>query len=72
MSVPANFNGIPATDFGDTALLLIDHQSGLFQGVAGMPMTALRANVIALAKAATLSGMPVIVAASVPQGLGGR
>jgi len=72
MSTPANFNGkLPTIDIGDTAMLLIDHQSGLFQTVADMPMTTLRANVTALAKAATLTGMPVITTASVPQGPNG-
>ncbi len=32
MSTPANFNGArPVIDVNDTAMLLIDHQSGLFQ-----------------------------------------
>ncbi|CAB3843637.1 hypothetical protein LMG26858_01332 [Achromobacter anxifer] len=43
MSVPANFNGQrPVIDPNDAAMLLIDHQSGLFQTVADMPMTELR------------------------------
>ncbi len=34
MSTPANFNGSrPVIDVNDTAMLLIDHQSGLFQTV---------------------------------------
>jgi nicotinamidase-related amidase len=72
MSTPANFNGkIPVIDVNDAAMLLIDHQSGLFQTVADMPMTTLRSHAIALAKAATLSKMPVITTASVPQGPNG-
>lgn len=72
MSSPANFNGkIPTIDVADSAMLLIDHQSGLFQTVGDMPMTTLRANATALAKAATLAKIPVITTASVPQGPNG-
>ena len=43
MSTPANFNGArPVIDVNDTAMLLIDHQSGLFQTVQDMPFTTLR------------------------------
>jgi len=52
-------------------MLLIDHQSGLFQTVADMPMTTLRNHAAALARMATLSKMPVITTASVPQGPNG-
>jgi nicotinamidase-related amidase len=52
----ANFNGQrPVIDPGDAVLLLIDHQSGLFQTVKDMEMTVLRANVTTLAKVATLA-----------------
>ncbi|EHP42078.1 isochorismatase hydrolase [Cupriavidus basilensis OR16] len=72
MSTPANFNGQrPVIDPSDTAMLLIDHQSGLFQTVGDMPMTELRARAAALAKMATLSKLPVITTASVPQGPNG-
>lgn len=72
MSSPANFNGhIPTINASDAAMLLIDHQSGLFQTVADMPMTTLRANATALARAATLAKIPVITTASVPQGPNG-
>ena len=55
----------------DAVMLLIDHQSGLFQTVKDMEMTVLRANVVTLAKVATLAKMPVITTASVPQGPNG-
>ena len=55
-------------DPDDAAMLLIDHQSGLFQTVGDMPMPELRARAAALASMATLSKMPVITTASVPQG----
>jgi len=55
MSTPANFNGArPAIDVDDAVMLLIDHQSGLFQTVGDMPMPELRARAAALAKIATL------------------
>ena len=72
MSQPANFNGArPVIDPDDAVMLLIDHQSGLFQTVADMPMPALRNHATALAKMATLTKMPVITTASVPQGPNG-
>ncbi|WP_025600302.1 hydrolase [Burkholderia sp. WSM2230] len=72
MSVPANFNGQPPfIDPNDTAMLLIDHQSGLFQTVKDMEMTVLRKHATALARMATLCKMPVITTASVPQGPNG-
>lgn len=68
----ANFNGArPVIDPDDAVMLLIDHQSGLFQTVNDMPMPKLRAHAAALAKMATLAGIPVITTASVPQGPNG-
>ena len=68
----ANFNGqTPVIDPDDAVLLLIDHQSGLFQTVKDMEMTVLRANATTLAKVATLAKIPVITSASVPQGPNG-
>lgn len=68
----ANFNGqVPRIDPDNAAMLLIDHQSGLFQTVKDMPMTELRANAITLAKVASLAKIPVITTASVPQGPNG-
>ncbi|MBO9678624.1 MAG: isochorismatase family protein [Acidovorax sp.] len=72
MTAPANFHGIrPVIRPDDAALLLIDHQSGLFQTVKDMPMAELRAHAATLAKVATLAQMPVITTASVPQGPNG-
>jgi nicotinamidase-related amidase len=71
-AAPANFNGQkPMIDVSDTAMLLIDHQSGLFQTVKDMPVPTLRANVTTLAKIATLAKIPVVTSASVPQGPNG-
>ncbi len=55
----------------NTMMLLIDHQSSLFQLVKDVPIPDLRRNAIALAKAATLMKMPVITSASVPDGPNG-
>ncbi|NBM54484.1 isochorismatase family protein [Proteus sp. G2669] len=72
MSTPANFNGQrPVINPEDAVMLLIDHQSGLFQTVGDMPMTELRARASVLAKIATLANIPVITTASVPQGPNG-
>lgn len=72
MSTPANFNGQrPVIDPTDSAMLLIDHQSGLFQTVGDMPMPELRQRAAALAKIASLTNIPVITTASVPQGPNG-
>ncbi|WP_322026338.1 hydrolase [Burkholderia sp. BCC1977] len=72
MSIPANFKGQrPVIDPNDSTMLLIDHQSGLFQTVKDMEMTVLRSHAIALAKMATLCKIPVITTASVPQGPNG-
>ena len=72
MSTPANFNGQrPVIDPADSVMLLIDHQSGLFQTVGDMPMPELRQRAAALAKIASLANIPVITTASVPQGPNG-
>jgi nicotinamidase-related amidase len=75
MSTPtniANFNGKkPIIDPDDAVMLLIDHQSGLFQTVGDMPMPALRNHATALARMASLCKIPVITTASVPQGPNG-
>src|SRR6266571_7514157 len=55
----------------DAVMLLIDHQSGLFNLVKDIPVPDLRRNVIALAKVATLLKIPVITTASVPDGPNG-
>src|SRR5215475_1559019 len=55
----------------DVVFLLLDHQSGLFQNVKDISVAELRANTTALAKLATLCGIPVITTASVPDGPNG-
>src|SRR5207302_5782247 len=51
----------------NAALLLIDHQVGLFTGVRDIPIGELKHNVIALARAARFSGVPTIVTATSPE-----
>ncbi len=58
-------------DPNDAVMLLIDHQSGLFQLVADMDMPTLRNNVSALAKVAHLGKIPTFTTASVPDGPNG-
>lgn len=55
----------------DVVMLLIDHQSGLFNLVKDMSVSQLRNNIIALAKVATMLKIPVITTASVPEGPNG-
>jgi nicotinamidase-related amidase len=58
-------------DTSDSVLLLLDHQAGLFQTVKDVPLIDLRANVVMLAKLATLLKIPVITTASEPNGPNG-
>jgi nicotinamidase-related amidase len=55
----------------DAALLLLDHQTGLFQTVKDVTVAELRANVMALVRIATLLRLPVVTTASVPEGPNG-
>jgi nicotinamidase-related amidase len=55
----------------DAVMLLIDHQSGLFQLVEDMDILTLRHNVTALAKVARLAKIPTFTTASVPDGPNG-
>ena len=55
----------------DLVILLLDHQSGLFQNVKDISVAELRSNTSALAKLATLLNIPVITTASVPDGPNG-
>ncbi|PVZ88039.1 isochorismatase [Serratia sp. S1B] len=55
----------------NTVLLLVDHQIGLFTGVRDIPVADLKHNVVALAKAAKAMGIPVIITATMPDGLWG-
>lgn len=58
-------------DPDDAVMLLIDHQSGLFQLVRDMEQPVLRNHAIALAKVAHLAKLPTFTTASVPDGPNG-
>lgn len=58
-------------DPNDTVVLLLDHQTGLFQTVMDVPIRELRANTVALAKIAGQAKMPIIYTASEPGGPNG-
>jgi nicotinamidase-related amidase len=58
-------------DPNDAVMLLIDHQSGLFQLVKDIELQELRANVTALAKVSHLAKIPTFTTASVPDGPNG-
>src|SRR6266705_1468361 len=51
----------------NAALLLIDHQVGLFTGVRYIPVAELKHNVVALAKAVRVLGVPIVVTATSPE-----
>jgi len=58
-------------DPNDAVMLLIDHQSGLFQLVRDIDQPTLRAHATALAKVARLAKVPTFTTASVPDGPNG-
>jgi nicotinamidase-related amidase len=58
-------------DPNDTVVLLLDHQTGLFQTVKDVPLRDLRANTIGLTKIADLAKVPIIYTASEPNGSNG-
>jgi len=58
-------------DANDAILLLLDHQTGLFQTVKDVPLPELRNNAVTLAKIAQLAGVPIITTASEPNGSNG-
>jgi nicotinamidase-related amidase len=70
-SVLPTGGGAALLDPSDTVILLLDHQSGLFQTVKDIPVAELRANVVMLAKLATLMKIPVVTTASEPGGPNG-
>jgi nicotinamidase-related amidase len=58
-------------DPNDTVVLLLDHQTGLFQTVKDIPVQDLRNNTVALAKIAEHVKAPIITTASEPNGPNG-
>jgi len=70
-SVLPSGGGQALIDPSDTVLLLLDHQTGLFQTVKDIGITELRNNTVLLAKLATMFNIPVITTASEPNGPNG-
>jgi nicotinamidase-related amidase len=70
-SVTHSGGGEALIDPSDTLILLLDHQSGLFQTVKDIPVADLRRNVEMIAKLAALLNIPVITTASQPTGPNG-
>jgi nicotinamidase-related amidase len=58
-------------DPASAVLLMLDHQTGLFQTVGDIPIQELRTNATVLAKGAVLAKVPVITTASEPNGPNG-
>lgn len=70
-SVLPTGGGQALLDTSDTVILLLDHQSGLFQSVKDIDVADLRRNVVMLARLATILKIPVITTASEPNGPNG-
>jgi nicotinamidase-related amidase len=70
-SVLSTGGGKALIDPADALILLLDHQTGLFQTVKDIGVMELRANTIALAKLGALLKLPVITTSSVPDGPNG-
>jgi hypothetical protein len=58
-------------DPADTVVMLLDHQTGLFQTVKDIAVRDLRANTVVLAKVAELGKAPIFTTASEPNGTNG-
>ncbi len=70
-SVLPSGGGQALIDASDVAILLLDHQAGLFQTVKDINVAELRANTTMLTKLAALMKIPVITTASEPDGPNG-
>ena len=70
-SVLSTGGGATLLDPADTLVLLLDHQSGLFQTVKDIAVADLRRNVEMIAKLCSLLQIPVITTASEPAGSNG-
>src|SRR6185369_2506573 len=70
-SVLPTGGGKALLDTSDAVILLLDHQTGLFQTVKDIGVAELRSNTVMLAKLATLLKIPVITTASEPNGPNG-
>jgi len=70
-SALATGGGAALLDPADTLVLLLDHQSGLFQTVKDIAVADLRRNVETIARLCALLKIPVITTASEPAGSNG-
>jgi nicotinamidase-related amidase len=70
-SILPSGGGAMLLDPADTVVLLLDHQSGLFQTVKDIAVADLRRNVAMIARLCTLLRVPVITTASEPAGPNG-
>lgn len=70
-SVLPSGGGKALLDTSDSVIVLLDHQTGLFQTVKDIGVAELRSNTEMLAKLATLLKIPVITTASEPNGPNG-
>jgi nicotinamidase-related amidase len=71
LSVLPSGGGKALLDANDTVILMLDHQSGLFQTVKDISLSELRSNTVMLARLAALLKIPVITTASEPNGPNG-
>jgi nicotinamidase-related amidase len=56
----------------DSALLLIDHQIGTMKLIKNIPLDVVKRNTLALAKTATILGVPVVLTSSQEENVLGR
>lgn len=55
----------------NAAVVLVDHQVGLLSGVRDIPVGELKHNVVALARAATVLGIPLVVTTTAAESMRG-
>jgi nicotinamidase-related amidase len=55
----------------NAALVLVDHQVGLYSGVRDIPISDLKHNVVAMAKAAQVLGLPVVATTTAAESMWG-
>jgi nicotinamidase-related amidase len=67
----AEHSGDALMKASDAVLLLLDHQTGLFQTVHDIPVDDLRRNTTTLAEVAELMKVPIVTTASEPNGPNG-
>ena len=68
---PAESPNLRLIDPANAVLLMLDHQTGLFQTVKDIGIQELRTNATVLAKGAVLAKVPVVTTASEPNGPNG-